>query len=175
MPDDLRIFEDHAIPVSFDTRGYRFYRGVRGILHTPVEANLHLVYVKGREKILLLRVSDLEGRVHIETPGQALEFVRLFSAPDTHYFFPDYPYMEVRKGGEQTGPGEYTPSYAAKMNLAGPVTGREGGEFIVERNLLDRQSRLFRSRERVGPDGHYALDRVQIIDGLSPIAYPLYQ
>jgi hypothetical protein len=175
MPDDLRIFTDRAIPVSFDTGGYRFCRGGRGILHTPVEANLHLVYVKGREKILLLRVSDLEGRVRIDTPGQALEFVRLFSAPDTHYLFPDYPYMEPRKGGEQTGPGEYTPSYAAKMNLAEPAAGREEGAFIVERNLLDRQNRLFRSRERVGPDGHYALDHVQIIDARSPISYPLYQ
>jgi hypothetical protein len=175
MADDIWIFQDQPIPVSFDTRGSSFYRGGRGILHTPVETNLRLTYVKGGEKTLLLRVSDLEGKVCLDTPGQALEFVRLFSAIDTHYLFPDYPYMEPREGEDQTGPGEYAPSYTAKVNLAAPGARREGEAFIVERNLLDRQNRLFRSRERVDPDGHYTLEDVQIIDGRSPIAYPLYQ
>jgi hypothetical protein len=175
VPYDIWILQDQKISVSFDTRGYTFYRGGQGILGDPVEAYLRLVGVKGEEKVLLPQVSDLQGRVRLRTPEQALEFLRLFSAINTHYLFPDYSYLEPQEDGEEPSPGEYAPAYAAHANLARPVARQQDGDFIVERNLLDRQNRLLRSRELVDPDGHYAMENTQIIDARAPISYPLYQ
>lgn len=175
MTNEVWIFENKPIPVSFNTDGYVYYQGGRGLLGSPTEAHSRLVAVKGEDRILIPSVADLKGRVVIKGPAKALSFVRLFTAIETHYLFPDSHLVEPREAHGSPGPGEYTPAYGQRMGLMPARARREGHSFIVERNLVDRQGKLVRGTERVGHDGAYALLKTDVIDEHSPITYPLYQ
>jgi hypothetical protein len=175
MSEQIWFLEDKAIRVSFDTKGYAFYKGGRGILGTPVEAYLRLIAVKGGEKMEIPSVSDLKGRVVIRSPEEALEFVRLFTSIETHYLFPDIPYVEPAVAEHVPCLGEYTEEYKERMNLEPARSRREGNDFVIERNLVDRGGKLFRVTERVGRDGNYSFMKTVLIDEHSPIMYPIYQ
>jgi hypothetical protein len=175
MADELSILPDEPIPVSFDTRGYTFWKGVRGVIGTPVEASLKLVAVKGDEKVEIKTVADLKDRVVIASPEQALGFVRLFTSLDTHYLFDDVGYIEPRLARNGPGPGECTAEYEARMNVR-PISVRQDDDaFVVERHVLERTGRLVRVVERVGRNGEYSLERATTIDERSPIHYPAYE
>jgi hypothetical protein len=167
--------EDHRIEVPFETDGYELYRGGRGLLGTPPEASWRLVGVRsGRAEVL--DVPDLEGRVTIRSPADALAFVRLFTSLDTHFLFPGVGYVESRPAaGERRGPGEYTPDYASRVALSAPRFADRGDSFLVERNLLLADGPLVRSRELVGRDGSYRLEHVTPVDDHPPIVYPAYE
>lgn len=175
MAEPIWFLKDKLIRVSFDTQGYAFYEGGRGILGTPIEASLVLIAVKGDEKIEILRIADLKGRVVINSPRDALEFVRLFTSNKTHSLFPDVPYIEPSEAEDPPGTGEYTKEYAEHIKLEPATSKPEGNGFIVERNLLDSTGKLFRATESVGRDGDYALLRTMTIDEHSPAIYPLYE
>lgn len=175
MADDIWILEDQIIPVSFDTKGYTFYKGGKGIPGTPMEKFLQLVAVKGDDKVLIPTIPDLKGRVVIKSPEEALEFVRLFTAPDTHYLFRDSRYIEPNLMSTTPTIVEYSDDYQKQMNLQPPETGREDSVFTIQRNLVTAPRRLIRARERVGADGEYSIVETQVIDEHSPISYPLYQ
>jgi hypothetical protein len=175
MSEPIWFLEDRPVRVSFNTKGYAFYKGGRGILGTPIEAYLRLIAVKGSEKIEIPRVSDLKARVIIESPAQALQFVRLFTSLKTHYLFPEIPYVEPSEAEDLPDAGEYTKEYAERIRLKPATSKPEGNGFIVERNLLDSTGKLFRATERVGTDGGYALLKTTTIDEHSPVIYPLYQ
>ena len=175
MADEIWLLEDEPITVSFDTKGYAFYKGARGLLGTPVERFLRLVAVKGPEKVELPRVADLRGRVGLASPDQALEFVRLFTSPETHYLFPESQVIEPRAARGDPGPGEYPEEYGERLQLEPARARAEGETFVVERNLVDRAGTLLRATERVGQDGAYALERTTTIDAGSPVTFPLYE
>jgi hypothetical protein len=175
MSEQIWFLEDKAIRVSFDTKGYAFYKGGRGILGTPVEAYLRLIAVKGGEKMEIPSVSDLKGRVVIRSPEEALEFVRLFTSIETHYLFPDIQYIEPTLVNNAPGLGEYTEEYKQRMNLEPPRYRQEGDVYVIERNLVDRDGKFFRATERVGRDGDYSLLKALIIDEHSPVTYPAYE
>lgn len=165
MADDIWILKDQPIRVSFDTKGATFYKGVRGVLGVPMENFLRLISVKDDEKVEVPTVSDLKGRVVIANPEEALEFVRLFTSPSTHYLFPDSDYIEPTVETQQEH----------NLTLASVTARAEQGEFVIERNLVSRDGKLVRAIERVTGDGDYSLEGTAIIDEHSPISYPLYQ
>jgi hypothetical protein len=175
MAEEIWIFEDEPIRVSYGTKGYIFYKGGSGILGSPIEAQLRLVSVKGAERIELPSVADLKGRVVIESCEEALEFVRLFTSTDTHYLFSGIHYIESTLADNSPGLGEYTEAYKQRMNLEPPSCRQKGDVYIIERNLADRAGKLFRATERVGRDGDYSLLKSAIIDEHSPVTYPIYQ
>ncbi len=175
MAEEIWILKDEPIRVSFDTKGYVFYKGGRGVLGRPVEADLRLIAVKAAEKIEIKSVSHLEGRVVIRSSKEALEFVRLFTSIKTHYLFPDIQYIEPGVAEDVPGPGEYASEYKERMNLELARSRREASDFVIERNLVDRGGKLFRATERVGMDGAYALMETVVIDENSPITYPMYE
>src|SRR5437667_11938521 len=96
MTDPEWILKDEPIATSFDRRGYTFYKGGRGVIATPMEASLELVAVKGGARTVIKRVADLQGMVVVDTPEQALEYVRFFTSPETHYLFTDVNFIEPR-------------------------------------------------------------------------------
>ena len=175
MAEQIWFLKDKPVRVSFDTKGYAFYKGGRGILGTPIEAYLRLIAVKGDEKIEILRVSDLKTRVVINSPQDALEFVRLFTSSKTHSLFPEVLNIEPSEAEDLPGAGEYTKEYAERIGLEPATSTPEGNGFIVERNLLDSTGKLFRATESVGRDGDYALLRRMTIDEYSPVIYPVYE
>jgi len=165
MADDIWILGDQVIRVSFDTKGYTFYKGGKGIPGEPMEKYSQLVAVKGDDKVLIPTIPDLKGRVAIKSAEEALDFVRLFTAPETHYLFHDSRYIEP------------TAEEQRDMNLAlKPVTYKEtNGSFAIERNLVSRDGKLVRATERVTAEGDYSLEATEVVDEHSPIPYPLYQ
>lgn len=175
MADELWIDGNQLIPVTFDTKGYKFYKGARGPLGTPVQAFLRLVAVKGEDKVEISSVEDLRQFVTINSPEQALEFVRLFTSIDKHYLFPAINYIEPRRARGQPGVGELTAEDEKRLNLEPPKVRAEDDTFIVERNLLERSGKLFRATESVGKDGTYALVAETIIDKHAPVIYPIYE
>ncbi len=175
MTEEIWILEDEPIHVSFNTNGYSFYKGGRGLLGRPVEAYLRLIAVKGMGKIEISNFSDLKGRVAIKSPYDALEFVRLFTSIETHYLFPEIHYIEPAVAVDTPGPGEYTEEYGVLMNLEKATARRENDYFVIERNLLDKTGKLFRVIEHVGRDGAYSLIKKTIIVEVALISYPIYQ
>jgi|GEM_PF-5830869 len=175
MADDIWILEDQAIRVSFDTKGYTFFKGGKGMLNTPIERHLQLVAVKGDDKVVIPTIPDLKGRVVIKSPEEALEFVRLFTAPETHYLFHDSRYIEPHLVSATPSIVEYSDDYQKRMNLQPVETGREDGAFTIHRNLVSPPRRLIRASERVDEDGGYSIVETEVIDEHSPVAYPIYQ
>lgn len=174
--DAIWILESEPVQVSYTTKGYTFYKGGTGILGTPIEHQLRLVAVKGKEKTMIASVADLKDRVNIMTPEQALDFVRLFTAPETHFLLSDSAYIEPRLTNDRiSGVGEYTAEYNKQMQLKAEVLKTDVDGFVIERNLLDKTGKLFRVIERVSKNGVYALEKKVLIDDKPPIAYPLYQ
>jgi hypothetical protein len=175
MPEEFWILEKEPIRVSFDTKGYSFYKGGKGLLGSPVESYLRLIAVKKKDNVEISSVSDLIYRVVIKSPQEALEFVRLFTSIETHYLFPKIHYIEPVIAVDTQGLGEYSGEYRERMNLEKAKTSQEKDYFVIERNLLDRAGKLFRAIEHVGRDGAYSLIKKTIIDDAAPISYPIYQ
>jgi len=175
MAEALWVLEDKPIPVSFKTQGYSFYKGGSGVLGSPMEAYLRLVAVKGNQKSEIQKPSDLAGKVVIDSPGQALEFVRLFTSPATEYLFPRIKLVEPFLAPNDGGGVEYTDEYRLRVNIKGPTARQEDEFFVIERPLLDGSGTLFQAVERVGRDGAYSLIQTTVLDPRSPIRYPLYE
>lgn len=173
---DIWIKDDEPISVSFDTKGYRLFKGCRGILGSPSEAFLCLVMVKEDKKILLQRTSELKGHVLIRTKEEALGFVRLFTSLNTHYLFSDSNYIEPSSSDDDNaGIGVYSKIYEKKMKLNPVRTQVEGSNYVIERNLADQTGKLIRVTERVGSDGSYRIEHEELIDANSPVIYPVYE
>jgi hypothetical protein len=175
MTEKIWVLEDEPIRVSFNTKGYAFYKGGRGILGSPMEAHLRLIAVRGRDQVEIPGASHLKGRVAIESTEEALEFVRLFTSKGTHYLFPDGQYIEPALAENAPGLGEFTKEYAQRMKLEPVRSRRKGDGFEIERSLVDRAGTLLRATERVGKDGDYSLMKAVIIDESSPVSFPFYE
>ncbi len=158
----------NPIPVPFDTKGATLFKGTPDTLGLPAEAFLRLVAVEGNKREVLPSVGDLKGRVGISTPDQALAFARLLASPDTHYLF--------RELGLYEPPDDaFDQEYRQKVGLLPAKASREGGDFLVERNLVRRDRRLVRSRERIMPDGGWEQIDESTLDQRSPVPFPFYQ
>ena len=175
MSQDLWILDDEPIEVSFDTKGYSWFKATSGGLGDPSEAFLRLIAVKQDEQIVIQTIPDLAGRVIIRSPEEALEFVRLFTSVATHYLFPDSQYLEAREADNGPGAGEYSKTYGEEMNLKPPVARHEGDVFLLDRTLVNRKGKLLRGKEQVSRDGGYELLEAVVIDERTPVIYPLYQ
>ncbi len=175
MADEIWILDDEPIRISFNAKGYSFYKGGKGLPGAPIEAHLCLTATRGKEKILITSVSDLKGRVVIKSPDEALEFARLFTSMETHYLFQDIHYIEPRETLGVPGNGEYTNEYKNRLKLKPAACISKDNYFVIERNLVDRESKLFRATEHVGRDGAYSLVKSITLDRRSPIIYPIYQ
>jgi hypothetical protein len=173
--EEIWILENEEIPVSFNTKGFKFHKGGQGVVGEPEEAYLRLVAVKGEDKIEIRNPSDLRDRVVITSPEEALEFVRLFTGIRTHFLFPDNRYLEASEARNGPGLAEYSKEYGKRLNLQPARVRQQGDDFLIERNLLDKSGMLFRAIERVTRDGDYAVLTTTVIDERSPVIYPLYQ
>jgi hypothetical protein len=75
VAEEIWILKDQPIRVTFDTKGATFFKGGRGVLGLPIENHLRLIAVKDHDKVEIPTVSDLKGRVVINSSDEALEFV----------------------------------------------------------------------------------------------------
>ena len=175
MEQDIWILEGAQVPVTFDTKGYVLYKGCTGVVGLPMEAYLRLVLVKGEAKIELANASKLKGRVIIKNSEEALEFARLITSIDTHYLFPDIDYIEPQEGNNAEIIGTYSKEYGKRLGLRPTNASSEGAVYRIERNLVDKSQRLYRTTESVGKDGAYSITKLDLIDEKSPVIFPVYQ
>lgn len=112
---------------------------------------------RGCSFVLIGRAS-LEGQVKIRTPEQALEFVRLFTTPETWYLGPER-MVEVRAGREPNPNAFMVPNaefarccVPPKVQVSGHTAG--GSWFDVQRTVVDeKDDSVYAITETVGPDG----------------------
>ncbi len=122
-----------------------------------------LVLRAGRREIGLSTPGDLRGHVRIDTPAEALDYVRLGSSKDLAYAWQGCGGLEIVRGSEgnnESGKmGVVTPRAWRIGKFTPPTVKHAGGDFVVERWLMLRGSGLegrpVKVREHVGRDGSY--------------------
>ena len=129
----------------------------------PREACEYLLLRCGREEIPVLTKLDLQGKVEIREPEEALQYLRFFSSKKTYYFFRD-PYVEIYPAPEDECISPCLPS--ERWNELGlhqaSVTSTRDGWFEVTRNIVRRDGpagnpRLYTATEAVSSDGQIEL------------------
>jgi hypothetical protein len=173
----VKIFNKDPIKLSFETNGYNFFRGYKGLIGKPPEAFLKLVAVKNNKRTLISNASELKGYVKIITENEALEFVRFLTNINTHYLFDDVNYIEVLDKNEKadTSCGLIDHENYLKFKLFKPKTAKDKSGFIIERCLYNTKREIFQSIEKVGFDGSYSIKINKIIIKDYPLQYPYYE
>ncbi len=128
--------------------------------------------VLGGERIprVVQQPKDLEGHLDIKSEAQALEFVRLFTGAGTHFMFPEFRAVEAftRRHAPDEVYGEVNQYRWDDLGLKSTSTARDGGGYVVRRNLIRYPERfgglasLVTVVEHVSPSGGYkqAITRV---------------
>lgn len=118
----------------------------------PWEANkLRLILIRGEGRRVVCWPGDLEDHVTIQSPEDALLFVRLFSSTDTWYRFPQYGYIEIETSARTSESGLVT------------VPQRELESFSLPKPEAVRTEdgyRIMRSVARPTPGGDVVLEVV---------------
>lgn len=180
---DEKIILDRQISVSFETNGYKFYKGYySGRISETVEAFLKLVAVKDNKQVILPSINSLKGYVILKTNSDALEFIRLFTSLDTHYLFGGAEYIEVKDAGyddlRQYGGlsyGELTSRKFKEFGLFEPKVQKIQGGFIIERCLVNYERDIIHSVETVKSDGEYSIGIKKVIAKKVNILLPSYE
>lgn len=176
VDDQVQHLADEPIAVQFDTSGYEFYEGAAGPIGVPEEAFLQLVAVRGDERLLVDDMETLESLVEIHSAEEALDYVRLLTAPETHYLFPFIRYVEPMEADRgEPGPGEFSADSPHVAELKDAEASRQGADFIIERNLVTEDHELVEVTERVSPQGEYTILEEVEVDARAPVRYPAYE
>jgi len=152
-------------------KGFRFFKCVENKEADPVESSLHLIVHDGRHEHIVKHTTDLEGFVHIQNSREALQLVRFLTGLQTHYFFKNLNYIEVR--AQQPNSNElYGVLSQQKWNmlkLRDPQVTRERNSFLIKRTLVayppsqELSPIIYRSIERVFLDGKYTHEVEHIV------------
>ena len=139
--EDITLLFDQELVIGLPLSGYRLVPGFRGRMGLPAEAFLVLYAVSaGGEKILIAGPEDLSRLVsHIGSEDEAWKFLRLFTAPETHYFFQKATYttdLRVLSPGEPRGVSAISPEVARQVGYQAPQMRREGNEYVACRDLI---------------------------------------
>lgn len=70
-------------------------RAESSVVGHPLEIHYRLVVVRSGKCFPVSWPSDLRGAVNIQTPEQAAAFLHLFSANDTYYRCPEFPFLGI--------------------------------------------------------------------------------
>lgn len=182
--ENLPIWLDKEVTVSFETNGYKFYSGYYGEMGDPAEAFLKLIAVKDDQKIILQSTTSLKGYVSIKNEEEALEFVRLFTNPETHYLFEDSDWIEIMHsntdilGGELL-PGMLLKSDFEKLGMFEPQVTRikkKTDVFIIKRCVLNSKNKILTTREVVWANGDYSSEIISKSENTSNgLWFPFYE
>ena len=183
--EPVTLFEERELKVGFDVAEYRLIPGCIGELGEPIEQFLHLYGVSPQDMVRIATPVDLSRITRaVRSESEALEFVQLFTAPQTHYLF-DQPRVLIDLTIADTEPrgfGVIDRGLAQRLALRVPQVAAENGAFHIDRCLVgadprgDVRSVLVRS-ERVHRDGRYEIvsERVVATVGPEEVALPSYE
>ncbi len=186
--DEVKLLEDQEVKLRLPMSGYRLIPGYTGHLGLPVEIHLRLYAVKDQEKRLIASPDDLSRIVtHIDDEDAAWRFLRLFTAPATHYLFQKGVYtidLEVSSPGLQTGEGVISPEVAQRIGLQPAEMTRENRQYVASRDLVRANAmergapaEVLRRRETLSEGAAYRLieDRVKGSIPRQDVTFPSYE
>jgi hypothetical protein len=157
----IQLMSDLAIPVGAPLSGYRLVPGTERPLGLPVEAFLRLYAVddSGTAKPIQT-LSDVLALVdEVRSEEEAVELLRLETAPETHFLFPDSRYLDVRVCRTLERAGDLTERAAVAAGYQPSSSVAIGDGFDVFRDLvrLDAGSAcvLVRRCEHLSRAGNY--------------------
>lgn len=164
--------------------GYQLVRTFPdGVVGTPKEnfERLVLKVEKSGQEIPVRGPKDLYRYVQIANAKAALQFVRLFTRPDSHYMFENVQRIELGSGGPevQTIP----PTLAHELDLREPKVSQLENGYQIVRFLLRPETAteplaILRVTETVDARGRYERSEETVRAGkekLSGVFYPVYQ
>jgi hypothetical protein len=128
----------------------------------------------GTSEFLLLSPSNLLGHVSISSPEAALEFVRLFTSPDTYRLFELGGMVELVPGEvrEDSGFNVVDPKIFAKRLKAATIRQIKSNpaEFEVKRTVVLLDQKVYETTEVVTEQGLYTLlSKRKLIDNAQKI------
>jgi hypothetical protein len=172
--DSITLLFEQEIDIGLPLSGYRLIPGYKGEAGLPLEAFLHLYAVNDAgERVLIAGPNDLSPLVErVSSEEAAWRFLRLFTAPATHYLFEKNTYVidiRVREAGEEAAIGTISPEVARSVGYQPPQMRLEDDEYIAQRDLArvdaarpSGPATLLRRREALSQAGVYRFieDRV---------------
>ncbi|HSB70753.1 MAG TPA: hypothetical protein VLT62_15610 [Candidatus Methylomirabilis sp.] len=176
--EEVTLLFDQEIAIGLPLSGYRLVPGIRGRMGLPAEAFLELYAVSAEgEKTLIAGPADLSPLVgHIGSEDEAWRFLRLFTAPETHYFFQKAAYttdLRVLSPGEPPAVSAISPALARQVGYQAPQIRLEGNEYVACRDLIrtggtqrSAPVALLRRWEALSREGSYRLIEERVIGEL---------
>jgi hypothetical protein len=167
VDEQVTLLFDREIKVSFDLGAYRLIPGYVGELGLPLEAFLHLYVVV--DSYIVTEITGLEDLskmvTAIHNEAEALAFVQLLTAQQSHYFFnKEITVIDlvVVSGIETPGVGAISQVRAQQLGIPAPQVTQDNQGFRIERNLIKSTSlsgprEIVRRTERVSTSGKYTL------------------
>lgn len=165
-----------AVPGLVPECAVRFEQGKS----LPAELENRLVLQQEDVRRPVLGPADLAGCVRLTTPGQALEYLRLFSSFDTSHLFCN-PVLEIFEERSECL-GVCLPSAQwKKLHLRPPAIRETSDGFEVSRYVIRPErwsASLFRRTEKVFTDGAVRLIREEYVpvppEDLEGLFFPAY-
>jgi hypothetical protein len=154
---------DQTIPLTASLSGHRLVPGSEGALGLPVEAYLRLYAVSASGDVQ--QVHSLEEVLalveEIRSEQEALQLLRLETAPETHFMFPTSHYVDVRPRTTLEQVGDVPARVLAAAGHLPPSSAADADGFTVIRDLVRVGSgddcTLVRRHERISRDAVYSL------------------
>jgi len=161
--DEVTLFEEREIEIHFDTGAYRLIPGCTGTLGEPLENFLDLYGVSPDAVVRISTPEDLARITRaVRSPAEALEFVRVFTSPRTHYLFERRRVLIdlTESDAAMRGFGVIDRALSQRLSLPAAHVVEGTGVFDVERCLVTADSpaaprTVLLRNERVFRDGKY--------------------
>lgn len=162
----VTLLFDQEIDIGLPLSGHHLIPGYQGQIGLPMEIYLQLYAVKGEERALIAGPNDLSRFVtQIDGEIAAWRFLRLFTAPETHFLFQKDVYtidLEVSAPGAPLRAGAISPALAQRVGYQPPEMRREGPQYLARRDLVRADARnrslpvtFFRRSEALAENGAY--------------------
>jgi len=182
MSEPFLMF-DQVIQVSAPLSGYRLVPGTEDSLGLPVEAFLRLYAVdtSGNVKRMQALLDVLALVEEIRSEEEALQLLRLETAPETHFLFPNSHYLDVRVCTTLERIGDVTERAAVAAGYLPPSCVAIGDGFDASRDLVrldsDEGRVLVRLSEHLSRAASYRLISETLIGIIDPseIMLPDYE
>jgi hypothetical protein len=141
----INLLFDQEIDIGIPLSGYRLIPGYSGEFGLPVEVFLHLYAVRDKVDVKLIsQPGHLSPLIeHISSEDEAWRFLRLFTAPDTHYLF--------QKDIYSIDIGVSTPSEPPRIGMISWDLAQRVGFRPPEIRLVDQEYIACRDLVRANP------------------------
>lgn len=163
MTHAVQLMFDEEILIGIPLSGYRLVPGTEGTLGLPSEAFLRLYAINGLGTVK--RIEDLKDVLvlveEVRSEKEALQLLRVETAPETHFLFPSSRYLDIRVCRVPQFVGDVTESAADIVGYRPPFCISTEDGFRVTRDLIrldaDNVCILVRRTEHLSRVAAYSL------------------